>query len=134
MAAKAAGFAGFLDVVDGEVRCGTFLMLGDEARRGDEHAAGTARGVEDAPAIGFDDFGEEADDGGGVKKSATAIRTRCSRIWFVKRSNAELSTRLRTTRMVREVEDGRRFVVVRQNGAESWRSARFSGVIRGIFA
>ena len=44
------------------------LVLGNEARRGDEHAARTARGVKDAPVVGLDDFGEEADDAaGGVK-------------------------------------------------------------------
>jgi hypothetical protein len=52
---------------------GFFLMLGDEARRGDEHAARTARGVEDAPVIRLDDFGEEPDDAAGGVKFAAAL-------------------------------------------------------------
>ena len=72
-AAEAAGFIGFLDAVDGEFGGGILLMLGDEARGGDEHAARTARGVEDAPVVGLDDFGEEADDAAGGVKFAAAL-------------------------------------------------------------
>ena len=79
-AAEASGFVGFLDAVDGQLRCGILLMLGDEARRGDEHAARTARGVEDAPVVGLDDFGEEADDAAGGVKFATALALRPERM------------------------------------------------------
>ena len=72
-AAEASGFVGLLDAVDGEFGGGIFLMLGDEARRGDEHAARTARRVEDAPVVGLDDFGEEADDAAGGVKFAAAL-------------------------------------------------------------
>jgi hypothetical protein len=61
-AAQAAGFVGFFDAADREFGGGIFLVLGDEARRLHEHAARTARGVEDAAVEGFDDFGEQAHD------------------------------------------------------------------------
>ncbi|MGA7394413.1 MAG: hypothetical protein WBW78_17290 [Terrimicrobiaceae bacterium] len=70
-AAEAAGFVGLLDAVDGEFRAGVLLVLGHEAGGRDEHAARAARGVEDAPVVGLDDFGEEADDAGrGVELAA----------------------------------------------------------------
>ena len=41
---------------------GFFWLLGDEARRLHEHAAGAAGGVEDASVEGLDDLGEQLDD------------------------------------------------------------------------
>ena len=72
-AAEAAGFVGLLDAVDGEFGGGVLLVLGHEARGLDEHAAGTARGVEDAPVVGLDDFGEEADDAAGRVELAAPL-------------------------------------------------------------
>jgi hypothetical protein len=63
----------FLDAVDGEFGGGILLVLRDEARGLDEHTARAARGVEDAPVIGFDDFGEEADDAAGGVELAAAL-------------------------------------------------------------
>src|ERR1035441_6796114 len=48
-------------------------MLRDKAGRGDEHAARTARGVENATVIRFNDFGEKTDDGGRGIKLASAL-------------------------------------------------------------
>ena len=48
-------------------------MLGDEARRLHEHAAGAAGGVEDAAVEGFDDFGQQLDDAGGRVELAAAL-------------------------------------------------------------
>jgi hypothetical protein len=62
-AAEASGFVGLLDAVDGQFRAGILLVLGHEAGGGHEHAARTARGVEDAPVIGLDDFGEPEESG-----------------------------------------------------------------------
>lgn len=41
-----------------------FLMFGNEAGALDEHAAGTAGGIEDAAVVWLEDFDEEADDAG----------------------------------------------------------------------
>ena len=61
-AAQAAGLVGLLDAVDGELGGGVLLVLGDEARRLHEHAAGAAGGVEDAAVEGLDDLDEQPDD------------------------------------------------------------------------
>ena len=61
-AAEAAGFVGLLDAADGELGGGVLLVLGDEARRLHEHAAGAAGGVEDAAVEGLDDLREQPDD------------------------------------------------------------------------
>ena len=45
-AADAAGGVGFLAAMAGATGGGILLLLGDEARRGNERAAQTARGVE----------------------------------------------------------------------------------------
>ena len=47
-AAQAAGFVGLFDAAEGRFGGGVLLMLGDEARRLHEHAAGAAGGVEDS--------------------------------------------------------------------------------------
>ena len=65
-AAEAAGLVGLLDAADGELGGGVLLVLGDEARRLHEHAAGAAGGVEDAAVEGLDDFGQQAHDALGV--------------------------------------------------------------------
>ena len=61
-AAQAAGLVGLLDAADGELGGGVLLVLGDEARRLHEHAAGAAGGIEDAAVEGLDDLGEQPDD------------------------------------------------------------------------
>jgi hypothetical protein len=58
-AAEAAGLVGLLDAADGQFGGGVLLVLGDEARRLHEHAAGAAGGVEDAAVEGLDDLGEQ---------------------------------------------------------------------------
>jgi len=73
-AAEARGFVGLLDGADGEFRRRVLLVFGHEVGGGDEHAARTASGVEDAPEVGLDDFGEEADDAGrGVELAAFVV-------------------------------------------------------------
>jgi hypothetical protein len=73
-AAEASGFVDFLNPVDGEFCSGILFLLRHEARGLDEHATGTARGVEDAPVIRLDDFGEEADNAAGsVELAATPL-------------------------------------------------------------
>ena len=68
---EASGFVGLLDAVDGEFCAGILFVFRDEPGRRDEHAARAARGVQDAPVVGLDDFGEEADDAGrGVELAA----------------------------------------------------------------
>ena len=70
-AAQAAGFVGFFYATDGEFISGVALVLGDKACRLHKHAARAAGGVEHVAVEGFDDFGEQLDDGcGGVKLAA----------------------------------------------------------------
>jgi hypothetical protein len=57
-AAQAAGLVGLLDAADGQLGGGVLLVLGDEACRLHEHAAGAAGGVEDATVERFDDFSQ----------------------------------------------------------------------------
>ncbi len=51
--------------VDGNVRGGVFPMLLHEAGGLDEHAAGAAGGIQDAPVVRLQDLDDELDDGGG---------------------------------------------------------------------
>lgn len=72
-AAQAAGFVGFLDAADGELGGRVFLVLGHKACRLDEHAAGTASRVKDAPVERLDDLGQQFDDAGRGVELPTAL-------------------------------------------------------------
>ena len=71
--AQAAGFVGLFDAADGEFGSGVLLVLGNEARRLHEHAAGTAGGVKDAAVEGFDDLGQQLDDAARRVELAAAL-------------------------------------------------------------
>lgn len=62
---EAGGVGHAFLAVDGNFRGGIFLMHLHETGGLDEHAAGAARGIEDAAMVRFQDFHDQFDDGGG---------------------------------------------------------------------
>jgi hypothetical protein len=70
---KAAGFVGLFNAVNGELGGGVLLMLRHEPRRLHEHAARTARRIEDAAVVGLDHLGEQADDAARRVELATLL-------------------------------------------------------------
>jgi hypothetical protein len=63
---EAGGVGDTLLAVDGDVGGGVFAVFFQKVGRLDEHAAGTAGGIEDAAVVGFEDFDDQPDEGGGV--------------------------------------------------------------------
>ena len=72
-ATQAAGFVSFFDAANGELGSGVLLMFGHKPCRLHEHAAGAARGVENAAVKRFDDFGEQLDDAARRVELAAAL-------------------------------------------------------------
>ena len=72
-AAESGRFLDLLLAVDRQFVGGIFLMLGDEARALNEHAAGAAGRVQDHSVVRFKDLNEEADDTAGREELAALL-------------------------------------------------------------
>jgi hypothetical protein len=70
---EAGGVGDALLAVDGDFRRGILLMRLHEAGGLDEHAAGAARGIEDAAVVRLQDFHDQFDDGGGRVEFAALL-------------------------------------------------------------
>ena len=71
--AQLRGLRGLLLPVDRELFGRVLLVLVDEARALDEHAAGAAGRIEDAPVERLDDLDDQADDGAGREELAALL-------------------------------------------------------------
>ena len=92
----------FSDAVDGQLRGGVLLVLGDEARALHEHAARAAGGVEDAPVERLDDLDEQPDDAGRRVELAALLALGA---WRTRRGSIRRSGRRRRLRAAGNLGD-----------------------------